>query len=381
MCFSSNIHVVYLPLSLIVILFLIGCGLLDGKQEININCEEHKIFNDILHISVSRGSNSYISALETDSLKEQYRIEKLREAPFYIDYENDSFYYTYSVSSQNEAFVKRTLKDGNLMDSLSLPKGSNLFKVKDSYIIYGNASSSYIYHDGELIPKNFEYFIQSIQNVEDKFYALYGNPGSLLLFGTIDTSGVFTTHDLTDIVNEIIPNFSNAYDMFYIELENRLLFTVEDYSNPPSTLFFDVNLSKNRYKSFKVGDHSNIYQSTDKRYYFFSHQLTLRLSSKLTQNLVMYDSNNQVLVNLIDLQNELGAEAYIQDMAVSGCYLYTSILLRNTTNFSLTPKIFKYNLQSRKIEQIKEIETSQDSQSLIYSTTISSNPKSNKGLK
>lgn len=361
-----------------VILVIGGCGLLGDKDQRILSCTDKDLSGEVLHVSVARGYDSYISALGAENLQERYRIEGLREAPFYVHYKDNSFNYTYSVTANEDVFVRRQITNGQLIDSLSIPKGARVFDINGSFLVHSNPTNTYVVDNGQLIPKGFDYFIEPIQTIGNQNFALYGKEESLF-FGTVDTSGVSQIYELADIIREVIPNFSIAYDMFYFEQEQRLLFTVEDFSNAPSTVLFDVNITNGEYKALPVGDHANIFQSSDEQFYFLSHQSTLRLNARPDQFLKVYDKRNLKLINLIDFKNEIGSEVYIQDIANDGCSIFLAV--HSIEEGDLIPRVLKYDIERQQIVYIKEIETSAEQASSILSLTIESNPKLNRGLK
>lgn len=359
----------------ILIAFLLsGCGLFENEQSLSLDCVGKELSYELIHVGLNNGESSYISALNAETLEQSYKIMMERGAPFQIHYVENKFFYTVDTDANQGVFFKRLSTDGARLDSIFVPKGASLFQLyTDVYVTYAAYSNPFTLINNQVVYEEYnDYIIQPIHKVENQNYVIYGN-SSEVFFGIVDTVGITEIFNLTDIVEEVIPDYSFVYGMYYLKNENRLLITVEDYNRPPTTIFFDINLHKGTYKANLTGQHANIVPSENKMFFFLTHASSLRLSSKPTRHLTVYSVSEKRMFNLIDFQKELGENVYIQDIASDGCSLYAGVFSRN-----LGSMILKYNIETEYIDKVKKIG---NGGTTITAIILTSNPKLNGELK
>jgi len=363
-------------------LFVGGCDLFENEQINPMLCIDKGVSKSTLLVSIQNGNLNYLESLSSINFESNYKILFEREAPLRIHFKNDFFYYSFSISDSSSAFIKRDVFSGNRLDSISIPKGGQTFQLntsKEIYISYG-ISIPYIIKNGKVNLVNFSGVILPIQKVNDDFYTIYSDSEDFFL-SKVDTNGFSQIQKLSPFIEQFLPNPGIVYDMFYIPNENRLLFTIEDLNNLPRTYLFDIDLSTNNTSSFLVGDHANIYESTDRENFFLSNQSTLRLNSKNATSIKYYNYKKRKLNEILSFENYFNSTGFVEDLAIEGCSLFISAnLFENDTN-RLRTLLLKFNLINQELEIINEISNDKDLFSKILSVSVNSNPKTNGGLK
>ena len=369
---------------LLAFLFIGGCSLFENNEVPSIfDCTEKNLSLSSLIITVQNNNEYYIESLNAESLKSNYRIPVERNAPFFIHFKNDFYYYSYSITDTASAFVKRDVATGSLIDSVLIPKGGQTFQIdeeKDLYVSYGASIPSYIIDNGNVKIKDFRGLIQPIQKTKEGYFSLYTLSDNIF-FGEVDTSGTRLVKNLTDIIKNAVPNPGFIYDMFYTPETNRLLFTIEDFSNAPATYLFDLDLTSNTSTQVRVGDHANIFPAQNGSAYFLSHQLTLRPNSRPTLFLEAYSIEDNKIYEVLDFDNLFGAQGYVTDLVMDGCILFASLnLFENNTN-NLKTLLIRYDLKNALLLDTMEILSDENFYTNIVSISINTNPKFNGGLK
>lgn len=357
---------------LFILIQISACHIFEPDKT-SINCIEKNFNQEVLHIGVIDGFNSRILALDPQDLSVIDSISVTQGAPFQIHYSNNVFYYTIDIDAEKSAFIKRDVSSSAILDSIDVPKGGVLFRSNDStYISYAAYPNPYFLKNGEIVYTNDNNVVHTIQKIDNSIYAIIRQQDKLL-FGSFDDTTFIETTNLTDIIRQILPDYSYVYGMHYLNTQNRLLLSIEDNDRPPRTLFFNINLQNLSYNYSETSQHANFIPTISNEQIFLTHNTSLRLITEPAKHLLYYDVKRKSINRLINFKKILGEEVYIQDLASDGCSLFLGVNRVNAPN-----SVIKFDLRSNKIDQIKYLGNEATS---ITNVSISSNPKQKGELK
>ena len=337
----------------IVILAGLGCNRFDNDKDTVVECSEASLDGGLLLVGLDDGSGfSTIDVLDAATLEEVYAVPTPDDAVFSIRFDPgiQRFYYTYTADrdGNKEAFIRRNLNDGSRVDSMGVPLGALMYQVDDYYMAYGQQSFGfYVNAERELIPYSFPEILGPLHTVNDTTYTVFRRNGAYI-FGTADSAGVTDIFDMTEIIRSALPSAGSLVDILVLEHGERVLFTIGDRARFPLVVLFDVDITT-AINSVTFGlQSSKLHHYPEANLVFPSSRFTFSLNGQLITSLDAYDLDARSMVQVLDLENLLGGEAFIQSMSFWGCDLFLGLLVRDN-EFRLTSELVRYNFSQEKI--------------------------------